>query len=578
MTKVLHHFWAALMIGTLLLSACTQPIPTAPSAAPAAAENSQAASSDSEAGAPQPGGVWTSVSSADATILNPILWSDAASGGVGGYFFPSLIGVNPFSGEFEATQMAESWDVSADGLVWTFHLRDGVVWSDGDPVDAADFKFTYDAIASDLVETPRKSAVEQIESIEVLDPLTIQVTFKEVKCDGLGDLGLGWLPSHLYAADFSDIMENPLNEAPAVSAGPFVFQSWNRDENTIMLRNDSYWEGAPLMEGLITKVVPNAGARLAQLKSNEVSAISLQPDQIEEAKADPNINIYKFNDDGYDYIGLNLADPANPQPGQDEDGNLIDQAPHPILSDLNVRKAIAHALDYNAIIDSVYLGQGYQVASNVLPAVEWAHDAAIQPYDYDPEAAKALLEEAGWVDNDGDGIREKDGKTLSLTLKTNAGNTTRENLGVLVQDQLNAIGFQIDFQAIDFGTLVGELLGQTFDMVIIGWTGLGSDPNDDSFWHTKYDTPDSGFNFVSYHNADIDKLLEEGVAVVGCAAADRAPFYQKIQQQIHDDVPYVFISGGVGNTGYRTEWGGLDPGTWSFYWNVHQWYLKNLSQ
>ena len=563
----------------MVLAGCVQPEPIAPADAggDAAASSDSAASSGSAAtGNEVPGGVYTTVSSADASILNPILWSDSASSGVGRFLFPVLIGADPFTGETVPTEMAESWDVSDDGLVWTFHLRDGVTWSDGEAVNADDFKFTYDAIASDLVETPRKSNVEGIESIEVLDPLTVQITFKEVKCDGLLDLGLRWLPSHMYAADFSDIMDNSLNEEPTVSAGEFVFSSWARDDNVVEVRNDSFWKGAPLMDGLITKVVPDPGARLAQLQSGEVSDIGLQPEQLAIAESDPNVDIYNFKDDGYAYIGLNLANPANPQPGQDEDGNLIDQDPHPILSDINVRKAIAHALDYKTIIDNVYLGQGYQIASNVLPAVEWAHDAGIQPYEYDTELAAQLLEDAGWVDSDGDGVREKDGVKLALTLKTNAGNTTREDLGVLVQDQLNSIGFDIDFQAIEFGALVGELLGQTFDMVIIGWTGLGTDPNDDSFWHTKYDTPDSGFNFVSYHNPEVDKLLEEGLAVVGCAAADRAPFYQQIQQIIHDDVPYVFVTGSVGNVGYRTEWAGQDPGPWDFYWNIEKWFDTTL--
>ena len=117
--------------------------------------------------------------------------------------------------------MAERWETSPDGLTWTFHLRKGVTWSDGDPVDANDFKFTYDAIADKKIDTPRaKSNIDGIDSIKVVDPLTIAVTFKEVKCDGLLKLGLPWLPSHLYKADFSDIMQSPLNEAPKVSAGP----------------------------------------------------------------------------------------------------------------------------------------------------------------------------------------------------------------------------------------------------------------------------------------------------------------------------------------------------------------------
>ena len=193
-----------------------------------------------------------------------------------------------------------------------------------------------------------------------------------------------------------------------------------------------------------------------------------------------------------------------------------------------------------------------------MPAVEWAYDPEIQPYPYDPELARQFLEDAGWVDTNNDGIREKDGETLSLELLTNAGNKTREDLGALVQDQLNSVGFDIDFQAIDFGTMVDRMLGQTYDMVIIGWTGLGSDPNDDVFWSSAYDTPGSGFNFVSYQNARIDELLNEGYTVPGCSPEDRAPYYKEIQQIIHDDVPYVFISGGVGNTGYNNRWGNIE--------------------
>ncbi len=569
---------AALLIALVALTGCVQPEPVVVEreVEKIITQEVQVVTEVMVTPTPAPavqGGAWVRASLSDASILNPILGSDSASSDVYGFLFPGLLGVNPFSGAFEPTEMAESWTVSEDGLTWTFNLRDGVVWSDGDPVDAADFKYTYDAIASELVETPRKSNVAGIESIEVLDPLTLQVVFGEVKCDGLGDLGLGWLPSHLYAEDFSDIMENSYNEAPPVSSGPFVFNEWVRDDNTTLLRNDTYFKGAPNMDGMIYRIIPDPGARLAALQTGEVDQIGVQPEQLTTVQLDPNLNLYKFKDDGYSYIALNLANPENPQPGQDEEGNLIEQDPHPILSDKAVRQAIAHSLDYDTIISKVYLGQGYKMAANVLPAVEWAYDPAILPYDFNTEMAAQMLEDAGWVDTDGDGVREKDGQILALNLLTNAGNTTREDLGVLVQDQLNGVGFDITFEAIDFGTMVGQMLGQTYDMVIIGWTGLGTDPNDDSFWHSQYDTPDSGFNFVSYNNARIDELLAQGVAVPGCDPAERAPFYQEIQQIIHDDVPYVFVSGSVGNVGYSNKFEGLDPGPWSFYHNVEQWSL-----
>jgi len=576
---------AALLVGALILAGCPQPTPVVQTVRETVIVTQTEEVEVEVVVTPTPvppvqGGVWVEGSSADASILNPILAADAASFDILGWFFPGLLGQDPFSGAIVPTEMAESWDVSEDGLVWTFHLQDGVMWSDGEQVTADDFKFTYDAIASDLVETPRKANLDNIESIEVLDPLTIRVTYGEVKCDALNNLSLGWLPSHLYAEDFSDVMDTPLNEAPAVSAGPFVFNEWTRDDNATVLRNDTYWKGAPNMDGWIYKIVPDPGARLAQLQTGELDLIGVQPEQLTTVQLDSSLNLHTFKDDGYSYIGLNLANPENPQAGQDEEGNLIEQDPHPILGDLAVRQAIAHALDYETIISKVYLGQGYQIASNVLPAVGWAHDPSIQPYAFDTELAARILEAAGWTDSDADGVREcngcttaEQGATLKIKLQTNAGNTTREDLGALVQDQLNSIGFDIQFEAIEFGTLVQELLGQTFEMVIIGWTGLGTDPNDDSFWHSKFDTPGSGFNFVSYQNARIDELLEQGVSVPGCAPEDRAPLYQEIQQIIHDDIPYVFVTGSVGNTGYSDKFNGTDPGPWSFYHNIQTWSL-----
>ncbi len=580
-----HRFTplAVLTILAVVLAACVQPTPIVETVRETVVVTQEVEKVVVVTPTPVPpkrGGVWVEGSSADASILNPILASDSASFDVLSWFFPSLIGQDPFSGAVVPTEMAERWEVSDDGLVWTFYLRDGVQWTDGTPVTAQDFKFTYDAIASDLVETPRKSNVELIESIEIPDDLTVVVTFKSVKCDGLTDLGLGWLPRHKFAEDFSDIMTSPENEAPSVSAGPFVFKEWVRDDHATVVRNETYWKGAPFMDGWIYKIVPDPGARLAQLQTGELDMIGLQPEQLTTVELDPNLNLYKFKDDGYSYIALNMGNPDNPMPGRDEEGNIVEQDPHPILSDKKVRQAIAHALDYDTIISKVYLGQGYRMASNVLPAVEWAYDPTVPFYPYDPETAQALLDEAGWTDSDGDGVREcngcataEEGTPLELTLVTNAGNTTREDLGALVQDQLNEIGFQINFEAIEFGTLVQQLLGQTFDMVIIGWTGLGSDPNDDAFWHTRFDTPGSGFNFVSYSNPKVDELLEKGVSVPGCAPEDRAPYYKEIQKIINEDVPYVFVTGTVANIGYSKKFNGVNPGPWSFYWNIEKWTL-----
>jgi peptide/nickel transport system substrate-binding protein len=208
----------------------------------------------------------------------------------------------------------------------------------------------------------------------------------------------------------------------------------------------------------------------------------------------------------------------------------------------------------------------------VLPAIEWAFNAEVEPFAYDLEAAAAILDEGGWVAG-ADGVRVKDGTRLSFTLMTNAGNEVRENIAALSKDNLDGIGFDVELEIIEFGTVVGNLLGQTYDAVIIGWTGLGSDPEDSSFWAFRNDSPGGGFNFVSYYNETVENNLNEARSLAGCDTAARGELYREIQQQIHDDAPYAFLYVPLANNIWHTRVGGIDPGPWVVYYNVEDWYI-----
>ena len=521
----------------------------------------------------QPSGTLTRAIGENPDSFNPILSTSSAGAAVNSLIFPVLVGRNPYTGQDSTDNaLAESWEVSDDGRTYTFRLRPSVLWSDEDPVDAADFKFTYDAMASEQVESPHKAVLENIEVITVLDPLTVQVTFKQARCDALAALRIGWLPSHLYETDFKDIMENLLNSNPAVSAGPFIFQSWAPNENVALRRNQRYWQGMPSIERLLFQIVPDPADRLAGLLAGQLDLAFLNADQLTSVQGNAGIAVYGANMDGYDFIALNLANPENPQPGVDDAGNRVIQEPHPILGDVTVRQAIARAIDYKTIIESIYLKRGYQITSNVLPVIPWAYDTSIEPYTYDPNAARSLLEDAGWLDTNSDGIREKATKSLSLSLLVTEGNKVYEQIGDLVQDQLNSVGFDVTLTPVSGGVLVERLLGQTYDMAVTGWSGLGADPNDDVFWAAQDDRPGSGFNFVSYQNSEVDRLLDEGNTMPGCSPEQRAPIYRQIQQDIHRDLPYIFLSGAVTDLGYQSHWSGIQPAAWDFDWNIHQWY------
>ena len=529
------------------------------------------------------GGTMVESTFADASNLNPILASDSASFDIINKMFLGLVTTDEFTGE-TVGELSTGWTVSDDGLTYTFDIRDDVSWTDGTPLTANDIKFTFDAVASELVETPRKSNVELVTSVEATDDTTLVVEFSEVDCTALQNLGLGVLPSHAYAADFSDVMTSELNDAPTITTGPFAFNERVPDSFTSLVRNESYYKGAPNMDGWTYQVFADQSAELEATLAGDIDVTGVGPQFVSVIEAEiasgGDLQMKKFFDDGYTYIGFNMGDPANPENGwidENENGAFdegeppnLDQAKHPVFGDAAVRQAIAQAIDYTNIINKVAFGQGVQATVNVLPAVEWAFNTEVEPYAFDLEAAAQTLEDAGWT---GEGVRSKDGQELTFTLMTNAGNEVRENIAAIAQDTLNGIGFNVELEIIEFGTVVEKLLGQTYDAVIIGWTGLGSDPEDSSFWAYRNDAVGGGFNFVSYYNESVEANLAEARSIPGCDTGARGDLYRQNQVQLNSDAPYAFLYVPLGNVVWNTRLNEIDPGPWATYYNVEDWYI-----
>ncbi|MFZ5918866.1 MAG: ABC transporter substrate-binding protein [Chloroflexota bacterium] len=528
------------------------------------------------------GGFVVEVSFADAKILNPILSSDDASSDVHELLFGAALQNDPFSGAL-IPDLVEGWDVSTDGLTYTFHVHDGVYWSDGTQVTGKDFAFTYRALKYGELDSPRLSNVEYVEEINLIDDMTVEFVFSEVNCTALPDLGLGWLPAHMYAEDFSDIQENDLNTHPTVVNGPLLFQEWVKDDHITLVRNPNYWRGAPYLDGWIYKVVPNATVGVQQLKTGEVDVYDgIEPKYLVEMELQEHLSLFKYFDDGYTFLAFQMGDPNDPQPRLNDDGTVNENhGLHPILSDVRVRYAVTYATDRNAIISRVKFGQAAPLEADVLPGIEWAYNADLERREYDLEKAAALLEEAGWTDQDGDGVREchgclytTEGTPLKLKIITNAGNETRENIGLILQDQLGEIGFDIEFEAMEWNAFVGTLLGQTFDMCIVGWTNMGTDPDDESTFASQNDLPTAAFNFNSYYNPQVDALLKQAKTVPGCRVEDRGPLYRQVQELIYQDAPYTFLYVPRDILVYNSRIGGMNPGPWEFRYNIHEWYIR----
>ena len=506
----------------------------------------------------------------DPTNMNPLISNNTVELALNEFLFPSLYNFDPETRapmkagrNDQDNGLALDWTISDDGLVYTFTLRDDVTWNDGTPVTAHDYKFTFDALASGATSSPRTDVLQSVESVEVPDDTTIVVTLKLASCRVIEELDdFGILPKHviepLINGDYAEIDNLEYNKNPNVTAGVFNFGSLVPDEQTSLIRNDNHW--MPVSpEGYIIRNVPDQVVGVEQFLAGEVNSVgtagsaSVPPVRMQEFRdraEDGEFQIYEYVDDGLTFVGFNMADRDNPVNGDDDDGNAIDQGKHPFFGDVRVRQALAQAVNYTDIIEGAAEGEAVQVNSFGTPAL-WGYDASIAPWEYNPEAALALLAEAGFVDDDDDpstplvatedALYAEAGTPFEFELLTNSGNLVREAAGTVIQDQLGQIGIGVDFQTQEFGALVQFLLGQDFDAIMIGFTNLDQDTDARNVFTPVGDLVGGGFNFVSYRNDRVTELYDQALALPGCDFSERQALYHEVSQILHDELPWWWL-------------------------------------
>ncbi|MBZ0304065.1 MAG: hypothetical protein K8J31_30290 [Anaerolineae bacterium] len=475
------------------------------------------------------------------TSFNPLFTNDGASLQAYAILWPAPFDVDRDTGA--PVPGLTSWTISDDGLTYTFTIRDDANWSDGTPITSADFKFVVDAIKDPDVASVLEPNVELIESINVIDDKTFEVVLSSADCAALSNIGgLNFLPSHRFAADFSDIETNDLNTNPDISGGPYILEDWAPDEYQSYTANPTFFRGTPGIPRLINRVIGEQAVALQSIQAGEIDYTYFQGDLFQQIQNTDNLQWEIFPQMSVNFLSLNWADPNAPQPGYDADGNAT-QAPHPIFSDVNVRKAVAMGYNKADILATLGGDQGgTPLIGPVNPALGWAYASDIEPYPYDPDAAKALLDEAGWVDSNGDGIREKDGVPLSFTIRYSDILLFFETTALVAQDQLSQIGFDVQLEKVEWANYLTEVyFGQMYDATPMSNSGGTAPPDPNDFMSLilgTEDVPGSGNNIASYVNPQIDELIAAGRTASGCSPESRADIYKQIQQISHDDVAY----------------------------------------
>jgi peptide/nickel transport system substrate-binding protein len=413
----------------------------------------------------------------------------------------------------------------------------------------------------------------------VLDDHTVSVTFARASGSNLYNLQLGWLPMHVFtdgeSYDWQELDAHEFNGRPTVFSGAFVLQEWDRGDQWTVVRNDRYWRGAPHLEGVTNVVVDGQEAMIALIQEGSIDvSTSFDPLYLPQLKALPNLRIYRFLSDGYDFIAFNLGNPADPQPRLLEDGSLNEaHGTHPILADRLVRYAIVHAIDRDALIARARLGEGVPLHANVLPTVSWAYNTDLEPRAFDPETAGQLLDQAGWTLPPSGAVRTRDGQPLKLQLATNGGNGTREIMAQQIQEQLAQVGIDLELIIVDWQSLIDLLTGETFDLVLTSWDNLGIDPHDERLWSAENDLRGSRSNFVSYYDPSLEAMYDLDRTLLNGDQQERAELYRRIQLRLYESQPYCWIDVPRQLVAIDERVGGANPGPWNVWHNVHEWYI-----
>jgi peptide/nickel transport system substrate-binding protein len=524
--------------------------------------------------------------------LSPLFCNDTTCTKLVGLMFPLFIGVDAKTQYFAKgvpNGLALDWSASEDGKTYTFKLRTDMNWSDGTPVTADDVLFGYQVISNPDAQSPLISGITDITNVEAPDKETVVVTLKTAACTALNQAGtIPVAPKHVLGnIEISKLKDDPFSTAPTVTAGPYKFGEFRASDQTTLIADPTYVdleEGQINSGGFLQPVVPDQTILVQQYLAGEVNliddpAVSRRAELRQDASAG-NSKIFDYPSARWDYIALNLADPTDPQSGQDADGKTIEQKPHPIFGDQRVRKALALAIDVDAVIKGAVFGEGTRMASSNIPS-SWAFDASIKPIAFDQKAAAELLDAAGWpLGADGKraakgAMYAPDGTPFKFSLLTNQGNTRREAIGVITKDALSQLGIEVEFQAIDFNVLNETVRSQKFDARIGGWQqGFPDDPDNTSIFLPEADIPGSGNNWVSYSNPKVTDLMRQALLVPGCKLEDRAKLYKEIQQIMAEDLPYIWLYTLNGWYGARSDVNGFDPAPNLMYNRIETWKVE----
>lgn len=496
---------------------------------------------------PSTGGELVAALSSEPGGLNPAITTSGAVHFASHLLYNGLVDLDD---DLEpAPGLAESWDVEDDGRLYRFHLRDDVAWHDGEPFTAQDVKFTFEEVLFEFHARTAASVGSAIEEITVIDDHTVEFHFDEPYAPLLQQLDVGEaaiLPRHVYEG--TDPMENPANDAP-VGTGPFSFVSYEPDSEIVLEANEDYTvRDGPYLDRVVLRIMPEASSQVIALETGEVDWVWRLPEpDVERFEGDSEVELIEtFRGAGSANCPMTM-------------GFNLEQ---PIVADVDVRRAIAHALDREAFVERVLFGAGQVPRAPIHSNIDWASADDARFPEHDLEEAARLLDEAGW-ERDGDGTRVAsgvegvdDGTAFEIDF---LHFPTFIEYGELLRSQLAEVGIDVELRTLEPPVFIEAVFeDRDFDTNIISYC-QSADPEIGvrRMFDSEQIGPTPFSNAAAYENPEVDALFEEAVRTVD--REERGELYRQMQRIVVEDLPYIMVTEPLWTAGHASRCSGFKP-------------------
>ena len=484
----------------------------------------------------------------DPASLNPITSTDAYASRVHLYMYDPLIDRDPDTLEWYG-KMAESWEVSEDGLVITFKLRPGMTWSDGRPITSEDVLFSFQLLMNPEVEAMNSRIYfKDVEKVEAPDALTVRYTFRKPYFKSLEVVGAGYMtivPKHFFEGKTPEQINKfrgGKSGEPLIASGRYVLERWNQDE-VRLTRNNRYYGKAPNFDKIVFKIVRDENVVYQMIQAGQIDYVGLTPTQWMKAQSDEllkkNHELYLYQAPaGYQYIAWNNN--------------------KKLFQDVRVRRALTHLVPRELIRDRVFHGLVDVVSGPFWPGsdkikIPLQYDTSIKPHPFDPHEALRLLAEAGWSDSNNDGVLDKDGEMFRFNLLLPSGSEDWISVGSIVKENFAKVGIQVEVRQLEWTMFIEQLNERSYDAVALAWTaGVEGDPI--QIWHSDA-IKEKGSNHVSYSNAEVDRLLEEAQTTLDPEARNK--LYHRFHAILHEEQPYTFMFTGRSRAAVQKRFEGV---------------------